>query len=195
MLLVHGFAGGLTTYYTLKNNKNLKFSSKYLNFIWFLGITGAIFPDLDIVFVFLNEDIEHRRLLTHSLLPYLLLFILVNLIVYFIRINKDKKNLLLISNLVFFMGVCSHLFIDFFVGGLSLLNPFTNYYFGYMLPFADKDPDWQFKYFASPYMVVETIIALWFFEIRKYINSFVGKYLPIFLFFVAMTATIILMSK
>jgi len=193
MLLVHGFAGAITTYYTLKNNSKLKMSQLVLNVLWFIGIVGGIFPDFDILFIFVDKNIEHRKLLTHSLVPYLVFFVLINLIIYFTRFKKDTKNLLLISNVVFFMGVCSHLLIDFFVGGLGLFSPITNYYFGYNLPFSAKSPEWQITYFSSLYMVAETLVALWYFNIRKNIKSFVGRWFPIFLFAVAISATLVLM--
>jgi|GEM_PF-1529499 len=193
MLLVHGFAGGITTYYVLKAKKHLRFSDFQMHVLWFLGVLGGIFPDFDIVFAVLDPTVEHRRLITHSTIPYALLFVLINLICYFGKELQGRKHFILMANLVFFLGVVSHLVIDYFVGGLSLFSPITTHYFGYRLPFSAKIPQWQLRYFDSPYMVAETIVALWFLDLRKHINSFVGKNLPIFFFVVALLATLFLM--
>jgi len=193
MLLVHGFAGAITTYYTLNHKRNVKFSPKNLNVIWFLGAIGGIFPDFDIVLPFINREIEHRKLLTHSLIPYLALFLLINVLVALLRLDKEKKEFIKTSNLVFFIGVLSHLFLDYFAGGLQLLSPLTNCYFGYHLPFEATSPYWQFMYFTSYYVVGEIIVTIWFASIFKYIKNVVGRYLPIFFFLVAITATLAFM--
>ena len=193
MLLVHGFAGGIVTYYVLKSKKNLKFSKKHLNTLWFFGVLGGIFPDFDIILPFINREIEHRRLLTHSLIPYILLFLIFFVAVTYVKISKEKRELVKTSSLVFFIGVCSHLFLDYFSGGLQLLSPVTDYYFGYHLPFNAKSPSWQFMYFSSYYMLGEMLVALWFVSIFKNIKSAVGKYLPISLFLVAILATLAFM--
>lgn len=193
MLLVHGFAGAITTFYTLNRKKDIKISSKHLNIVWFLGVLGGIFPDFDIVLPFINRAIEHRKLLTHSLIPYLLIFILINVLIAFIKISKENRDFIKIANLVFFIGVLSHLFLDFFAGGLQLLSPMANYYFGYHLPFDAQSPYWQFMYFTSYYAVGELIVAIWFMFIFKSIKNLVGRYLPIFFLLVAILATLAFM--
>lgn len=195
MLFVHGFAGGLTTYYTLKNQKELKLTRFQIELLWLVGVVGGIFPDLDLIYVYFNKDVHHRELISHSIVLYLLLFIIVNVLSHLFKEKKHIKDYFQLLNLVFFTGVLGHLFIDFFVGGLSLFNPISKYYFGFSLPYALKSPDWQYQYFGSFYMVLETIVALWFIDILKNIKSFVGRYLPFLLVAVAFSATIFLMYR
>lgn len=192
MVFAHAFVGGLTTYYSLKSNKKLKFSDFGLSIIWFFGVLGSIFPDFDLALLYINKDLEHRKLLTHSIIFYLSLFIVVNVVTYFFKLKQDKKNLILMTNLVFFLGVFSHLIIDFFVGGLVLLAPFTYYYFGYDLPFHGKSGDWS-AYFFSTYMVAESIITFWFIEVRKNISNFVGRYISFFWFLISVILTFIIL--
>jgi membrane-bound metal-dependent hydrolase YbcI (DUF457 family) len=193
MILVHGFAGGISAYYILKKKKAFKFSLKQLNILWFLGPLGGIFPDFDLILPFLNRDIEHRRLLTHSIVPYTLLFIIVNFLIAKIRITQHKKDFIKTAALVFYIGVCTHILLDCLVGGLQMFSPFTNLYIGFNLPFVTESPDWQYGYFTSFYAVAEAFIAAWFFYLSKDINNKIGKYLPVFFFFVAILASMVFM--
>jgi len=193
MILVHGFAGGITTYYILKKKLHSKFSLKQLNILWFLGPLGGIFPDFDLVIPFINRDIEHRRLLTHSIVPYTLLFLLINFIVAKIRINSNQKDFIKTAALIFYIGVCTHIFLDCLVGGLQLFSPITNMYIGFRLPFEAKSPDWQYEYFTSFYAVAELLIAMWFAYISKDIKNIIGKLLPVFFFFIAILASMVFM--
>ena len=203
MILVHGFAGAITTYYTLKNKSfsKLKLSQSDLNILWFLGPLGGIFPDFDIsILLLVDRILEHRRFLTHSIIPYTLLFILINLVLLLPKkillkmyIDNTKMQLIKLGSLIFYFGVLSHLFLDYFVGGLTLLAPFSNNYFGYELPFSAKSPLWQYRYFTSGYAIAELSVALLFFSLFNKISNKVGRYLPIFFFFVALSATLVFM--
>lgn len=201
MILVHGFAGAITTYFILKNKSVSKlhknFTEKQYNILWAIGSIGGIFPDFDLIIAFLNRLISHRRLVTHSLIPYTVLFLVINILLLIPNINskfsKNTKDFIKLGNLVFYIAVISHLILDYFVGGLVLFSPFTDYYFGYPLPFDAKSPVWQYQYFTSGYAIAEGVVALLFFTLFSKINNKVGKYLPIFLFFIACAMTLVFM--
>lgn len=213
MIFVHAFASAITTNYVLKyfdnihsksNIKNLTFSkfifgttkltslnkvlsTFQMNLIWFFGIVSGVLPDFDLLYVLFNPHVEHRKLITHSLVPYLVTFLLI-----YIILKKFKNNIFIdiykflqILNIVIFIGILSHLVLDFFVGGLVLFLPFTNYYFGYSLPYYSNNPLFEYNYFTSRYLIAELLFFVVYLLVFKQFSSFVPKILPFVFFAVA----------
>ena len=120
MLFVHALVGGLTTHYILKSKKQYRFDPIHLNIIWFFGVLGSVLPDFDISLLFFVKHVDHRLLLTHSIIPYTLLFIFINVFCSLYKSKKLNTNFVLMLNLVLYVGVLSHFLIDYFYGGFQL---------------------------------------------------------------------------
>ena len=192
MILVHGFAGAITTKYTLKLFNLKKISKDKLNILWIVGITAGVFPDFDLLYIYFNKDLEHRKLITHSLVPYLTFFLINIVILYFLNKRYKQKNLsfYFALNAVFFIGVLFHLILDFFVGGLSLLSPINYNYYGYRLPYNTNDNSWQFSYFTSYYLLAEFLVFAFFAYLFRSTKNFIARYLPFLYFIVALGAIV-----
>jgi len=185
MVLAHSLIGVPITFFVLSkvNLKNFqKFSSLDINLLYFFGIIGAVFPDFDLILTFFIDDLNHRKLISHSLIPYLAIFISVYFLAKTLREKEDLVNLI---NLIFFLGVFSHLLIDFLVGGISIFAPFSGEVFGFPIYFTVVS-DFFYYYFTSWYSFFELLILLVSTTfILKLKNIFIVKYLPIFLFLTA----------
>lgn len=218
MIFVHAFASAITTNYVLKyfdnihsksNIKNLTFSkfifgttkltslnkvlsTFQMNLIWFFGIVSGVLPDFDLLYVLFNPQVEHRKLITHSLVPYLVTFLLI-----YIILKKFKNNIFIdiykflqILNIVIFIGILSHLVLDFFVGGLVLFLPFTNYYFGYYISSNLNDPLHKFNYFTSKYIIAEFVVYFFYVYILNQSKFIIPKFLPYIFFIISVISTI-----
>lgn len=187
MVLAHSFVGVPLTFYLLKHlEKNSEKNSSYFyqNLIYFFGIIGSVFPDFDLTLTFFIHDLNHRKLISHSILPYLLIFCLVHL---FSRFFKDYQSKIKLINLVFFVGVSSHLLIDFLVGGISLFSPLSKQVYGLPIYFESLNNDFFYNYFTSWYSFFEFLIIIYsLIMILNLKKILVVRILPFILFFVAL---------
>ena len=124
---------------------------------------GSILPDLDIPFIkIIGWEIEHRQLLTHSAVPYILLviiFLLLTFLFYNIPTLKKQTNARTIIVLLLFLFIASllHVCTDIFTAPSLLFAPIyikTIYY--PLFPF-DPDPNWFKNYVYSPNIFLELI--------------------------------------
>lgn len=123
MIFAHGPAGFLSAWLL----KRFWLQQKKRSWLYFVAFFGGIFPDLDLFYYYLfDASSSHREIFTHSLFFYLLIFIAVY---SFARIKKH--DLLKKINLVFFIGVLSHLFFDALGAGIALLYPFSSELYGW----------------------------------------------------------------
>jgi len=183
MVLTHSLIGVPITYFLLKNKTNLWKDRLNLNILFLIGIVGSVFPDFDLTLSFFVHDLNHRKLISHSIVPYLILFSTV----YFFSCTL-KKNQMLIkqANLIFFVTVLSHLLLDYIVGGISLFAPFSINIYGFDIYF-EKSSDFFYKYFTSWYMVAEMIlmsISMYFIYKLKEIK--INLFLPFFFLVIAL---------
>lgn len=182
MVFSHSFIGVPTTYLVLKNTKkkHIKFSLKEENILWFVGIVSAILPDFDLLYVLFNSGLKHRYFISHSILPYFIIFILIFIYSY---LNKRQSMYIKTLSYVFFLGVCSHLIIDLLVGGIVLFAPITYNIWGYELFRNTSDNvSWITKYIFSWYMVFEILSFFPYFLIQKKVKNTIATYLPLFFF-------------
>jgi membrane-bound metal-dependent hydrolase YbcI (DUF457 family) len=164
MVLAHSFIGAPLTYLLVKN-KNL--TPKFKNLVYFVGITGSILPDIDLLLSFFIDDLNHRKLISHSIVPYIAIFIIILLISYLFKRHSQELRLL---NLVAFLTISLHLLLDYLVGGIALFVPFDPNIYGIRVPFIDGK-DIFMKYFNSQYLIYETIvISTFFIFFKKYKN-------------------------
>lgn len=178
MVLAHSFVGAPLTY-LLVRNKNL--TPKFKNLVYFVGITGAILPDLDLILSFFIEDLNHRKLVSHSIVPYIAIFLIILAISYLFKRHAQKIRLL---NLVAFLAVSSHLLIDYLVGGIALLGPFDSNIYGIRVPFMDGK-ELFVRYFNSQYLIFEAIVISTFFIFLKKYKNIPSVYLSFFYFLLA----------
>jgi len=178
MVLAHSFIGAPLTYLLVKN-KNL--SPKFKNLVYFVGVTGAILPDLDLLLSFFIKDLNHRKLVSHSIVPYLVIFLTITLVSFFLKKHQSEVRLL---NLVAFVTIFSHLIIDFFVGSMAIFGPFDTRLYGYRVPFADNS-EFFVKYFNSQYLMYELLVISTFFILFKKYKEVPAIYLSYFYFVVA----------
>ncbi len=178
MVLAHSFIGAPITYLLVKN-KNL--TPKFKNLAYFVGVTGAILPDLDLLLSFFIKDLNHRKLVSHSIIPYLVIFLTITLVSFFLQKHKSEVRLL---NLIAFTAIFSHLMIDFFVGTIAIFGPLDTNLYGFRVPFADNN-EFFVKYFNSQYLIYELVVISIFFILFKKYKEVPAIYLSYFYFLVA----------
>jgi hypothetical protein len=179
MILAHSFIGAPITYQIIKNKE---LTPKFKNLIYFVGITGAILPDFDLLLTFFIKDLNHRQLVSHSIIPYLILYSTLFLISLTTR--SFKKELQIFNN-VLFLTIFSHLFIDALVGSIALFGPFDKTLYGIPVPFGGGR-DFFVNYFNSYYTFFELAVISLFFIFLKNYQKIPAHYLAYFYFFVAL---------
>ena len=180
MIFSHAFAGAALTRYLHKSSR-LKFTEKQTNTIYFVGIISAILPDLDVALIFLNNTVQHRTLITHSVVPYLF----AALILWTVALLQKNSFLKFISVTFLFNVFFSHFFLDMLAGGLVFFAPFSNRHVGFSLNFPPEPLLWAKTYLTSKYMILEVLLTVgYLLTIREFKNK-VLIYLPAFLFFVS----------
>ncbi|NBO17491.1 MAG: metal-dependent hydrolase, partial [Proteobacteria bacterium] len=109
MILAHSLIGVPITHYLIKNKSEFYDKPLFTNLMYGVGIVAAVFPDFDLILSFFINDLDHRKLISHSIVPYLVVFCFgILLSKLFSKYSSEIK----ILNLIFFIGVLSHLFLD-----------------------------------------------------------------------------------
>lgn len=184
MIFAHSFVGFPITYELLKKEN---YSKEFKNLAYFIGITSAVLPDFDLALGIFIHDLNHRQLISHSFLPYILIFLILFVVSRFLK--KYQKRLQLLS-LIFFIGVSSHLFLDFIAGGLALLSPFYTGIVG-VVPNLSPYPNFFVSYFSSAYLFLEiAFFGIYFYYLKKEKLEIVYV-LPLLFLFIAITAMIL----
>ncbi len=176
MVFAHTVLGATATYCIVNRNK---FSKIEKSIIYFTGIIGATFPDFDILLMLIFPNTHHRYFLTHSIIPYSIFFLIMVLLL------KKSDKYLKITNAAFFLGVLTHLFSDLMIGGLVLLAPFSDYYFGYKITSIGNRLNWALDYMQSRYFLFELTLFAPFIVLWKKEKDVVFRHFPIFWTFIA----------
>jgi len=161
MIFAHAFIGAIIAYIAtpkmLQGTEAEKFwKLNKKSVLWLFAILSSVFPDLDILYVLLiDNSAEHRKLLTHSIVPYTIILILVLLIIKIKKIDKYYSQLTLIS----WLGVLFHLIADLYVAPVYLFTPISNVMLLWQ-PFHINLKDGIKAYIFSPYMLTELIIII-----------------------------------
>jgi membrane-bound metal-dependent hydrolase YbcI (DUF457 family) len=179
MVFSHAFAGAALIQLIVVP-KVYKLSEKQLVLLYFVGISAAILPDLDIILLFIDKTLQHRTLLSHSIIPYMM----VALIVWIISVLRNDRFLEKLA-LAAFVGVTSHFVLDVLVGGVVLLAPLNSKFIGFPLNFPTKPALWAQAYIASKYMLFEILIFLGYLAVMKGEKNNVLLGLPFFFLTVA----------
>ncbi len=191
MIFAHSFVGVLNTYAVLKFSKH-RFSQWEYNLIWIVGVTAGVLPDFDVLIVLLNLKLKHRDFLSHSLIPYLIVTLIIFGLAFSSRWSaklREWRELLVVLGTVFMLGTFSHILIDFLSGGLVLLAPFT--YVRYGIPLMIKAPSGAgfLDYVLSIYMVAEILFLASYLYVLRFIKTPLAIYVP--LFFVILAAAVL----
>jgi len=189
MILAHSLIGVPITHYLIKNKSEFYEKPIFTNLMYGVGIVAAVFPDFDLILSFFINDLDHRKLISHSIVPYLVVFCFGILLSKLFRKYSSEIKIL---NLIFSIGVLSHLFLDALVGGVSLFSPFTDITIGFPI-FFNYTTDFYTKYFTSFYFLLEIpLMAYSVYSIIKLKNYISVVTLP-FLFLI--TAIIMVFSN
>lgn len=179
MILAHPLIGSAVTGIVL-NSVDVSFSLAELNILWVIGILGSIAPDIDLILSLSLRNFDHRRFITHSIVPYPILLG----ILYFII---PKTTFYLFGLILFGLGIFTHFVADVFVGGVTLLLPFSKKLIGIDLQTSCRDFCFL-DYWSSWPMVVESLVIVLFIlsYVCGYIDSIVGFVFTAFLFLVSL---------
>lgn len=168
MIFAHGPAGFLTAFITRKFwNQEPKFSKQSESWLYVIAFIGGIAPDIDLFyFYFYSAEISHRQFFTHSLLLWVIIFLIIFLAGYFLKSRFIKTGAFL-----FFIGNLSHLICDSLYGGFALLWPYTNKMFGLQnIPFISNDFYGENILFIN-YFIEAVIITVFFFIVLNWIKN------------------------
>lgn len=173
MVFAHAPIGAMTNKFILHEK-----GEKHLSLVYLFGILGSIFPDIDTVILLFNEDLNHRAFVTHSSIIYFVVFI--SALVIF-----RKHKLLSLLSMAFFLGIASHLVVDFFIGGIAVFVPFDKNVYGFKIDLGATPYTFAKLYITSMYGVYEiTAIVLFLFSWSKEKNL-IYRHVPIMFTFIA----------
>ena len=126
MLFAHGPAGFLTAYFTRKIWKADKLPKRTQYWMYLVGFIGGLFPDIDLFYYYLGSArLSHRQLFTHSIITYVLIFLIIYLIGSFYKKQSIKS-----LGIVFFFGNLSHLLLDMIYGATAFFAPLSKQLIG-----------------------------------------------------------------
>jgi len=185
MYFNHATAGALAVKPVIDKYENV-FTEKEKTVLWFVGITSAILPDLDIAYSVIKNLEDHRSFITHGFPLYLTAFFLI----YLLSFRQEKKafgrKFFKVLSLVFLIGISTHFIIDFVFGGVALLAPFSYKIYGFDMILNGRYPDNRLlSYVFSKYMIIEIVIFglfLYVFRSRKYQ---IAKFFSFFYFLIS----------
>lgn len=189
MYFNHATAGALAIKPVIKKYENI-FTEKEINVLWFIGITSAILPDLDIAYSVIKNLEDHRSFVTHGLFIYLVAFMIFYLLSYFQKRNHFGRKFFKVASFVFLLGVLTHLVIDFFAGGIALFAPFYSEVIGFDMGLNHYSKNRLAQYLLSKYMILEIFLFVLFIKKFKGKENFIPKLFSIFYVIVAIISFI-----
>ena len=185
MYFNHATAGAIAVKPIIDKYENV-FTEKEKTVLWFVGITSAILPDLDIAYSVVKKLEDHRSFVTHGFSLYLIVFFLIYLLSFLQKKEVFGKKFFKVLSLIFLVGITTHFVIDFVFGGVALLAPFSYKIYGFDMVLNGKYPDNRLlSYVFSKYMIIEIVIFglfLYVFRSRKYQ---IAKFFSFFYFLIS----------
>ena len=179
MILAHPLIGSAVTGIVL-NSADITFSLAELNILWIIGILGSIAPDIDLILSLSLRNFNHRRFITHSIVPYPILLGLLYLII-------PKTTFYLFGLTLFGLGIFTHFVADVFVGGVTLLLPFSKKLIGIDLQSGSRNFCFV-DYWRSWPMIIEILVIVLFIlsYVGGYIDNIMGFVFTVFLFLLSL---------
>ena len=185
MYFNHATAGAIAVKPIIDKYENV-FTEKEKTVLWFVGITAAVLPDLDIAYSVVKKLEDHRSFVTHGFSFYLIVFSLIYLLSFLQKKEVFGKKFFKVLSLIFLVGITTHFVIDFVFGGVALLAPFSYKIYGFDMVLNGKYPDNRLlSYVFSKYMIIEIVIFglfLYVFRSRKYQ---IAKFFSFFYFLIS----------
>jgi hypothetical protein len=189
MYFTHSLLGAVAQRFVIDKVEK-KFTERENQVLWFVGITASVLPDFDLVYSALNQMLNHRNFITHGIFIYLIL----SLLLYLLSFAKDKKEFgrkfFKTLALSFFIGILVHFLMDFIVGGVVFLAPFTYKVFGFDMTYERYDRNWLLTYLESKYMLLELLDLGLFLLILKDKKYLFGQIIALGYVFMAVSAFI-----
>ena len=178
MYFNHATAGALAVKPIIDKYKNV-FTEKEKTVLWFVGITSAVLPDLDIAYSIVRKLEDHRSFVTHGFPLYLIVFSLIYLLSFLQKKEVFGKKFFKVLSLIFLTGITTHLVIDFVFGGIALLAPFSYKIYGFDMVLNEKYPNNQLlSYVFSKYMIIEIVVfGLFLYVFRSKKHQIAGFFL------------------
>lgn len=174
MYFTHSLVGAVALRFVI-DKVDKKFTEKEKRILWIVGITASVLPDFDLVYSALNHLANHRGFITHGIFIYMLM----SLLLYFLSYTKDKKEFgrkfFKTLALCFFIGVVVHFLMDFIVGGIVFLAPFSYKVYGLEMSVERHSGNWLLRYLTSRYMFLEAFNFTVFLFVLKEKKYFFGK--------------------
>jgi len=188
MYFNHATAGALAVKPVIDKYSDI-FTEKEKTVLWFVGITSAILPDLDIAYSILKNLRDHRAFVTHGFPIYLIAFLLIYLLSFRQKKEAFGKKFFRVLSLVFLIGITTHFVIDFIFGGVALFAPFSYKIYGFEMILNRKYLNNRLlSYILSKYMIVEIAalgLFLYIFRGKKYPAA---KFFSFFYFLIAVVS-------
>jgi len=185
MYFNHATAGAIAVKPIIDKYEDV-FTEKEKTVLWFVGITSAVLPDLDIAYSVVKKLEDHRSFVTHGFSLYLIVFFLIYLLSFLQKKEVFGKKFFKVLSLIFLVGITTHFVIDFVFGGVALLAPFSYKIYGFDMVLNGKYPDNRLlSYVFSKYMIIEIVIFglfLYVFRSRKYQ---IAKFFSFFYFLIS----------
>lgn len=191
MIFGHGFVGSAVTYSIIKKKKK-NYSKLEYNLLWIAGITASMFPDFDLLSYLFSREVNHRLMLSHSLVPYIYSFLILLFLILIItkKHTHDRKFSMLLMSVIF-INIFIHLVIDVFLGGTVFFAPITYKIVGFEIMFY-KAQTWIFQYITSPYGLFELASFLLYLYVFIKEKNFYVRTLPFLICLTAVVASYIL---
>ncbi len=168
MYFNHATAGALVIKPVIKKYESI-FTEKEITALWIIGITSAVLPDFDIAYSVVKNLEDHRSFITHGFFVYLMAFLIIYGLSNFQKRYHFGRKFFKVASLVFLLGVLTHLFIDFFSGGVALFAPFYPGVIGFDMGLNQNTGNRLVQYLLSKYMILEIFLSVLF------LKSFKGK--------------------
>lgn len=143
MILAHGPLGYLLAYAVRQR-------WPYPRWYYWFGASGGIFPDIDLFYYYLvDSSVSHHQLLTHSILPYIILLVIAWGI-------KPVR----LPVMLFALGCISHVLADTLTGYVAIVSPLSDVMIGL--------PSWGYSFVANSTLeFIMIVLALGTFVRRK----------------------------
>ena len=149
MLVAHWPAGYLMTEACLVK------SSEKSRWVWWVGWSGSVVPDLDLFYFYFVDECQHlhHSYWTHIPFYWMLAGLILGLLVKILADSRLKRTIQL-----FFVKVLIHLLLDSVAGGIRWLSPFCDQEFQ-LFQVSARYSHWILNFVFHPSFLVELLIC------------------------------------
>lgn len=186
MYFTHSLLGAVASKVVIDKIEN-KFTNREKVVLWLVGITASVLPDFDLAYAYLNHLTNHRDFITHGMFIYLVIAILIYLLSATRNTKEFGRKFFKSLSFIFILGIATHFLLDFIVGGLVLLAPFSYQVLGFESLYPRTvGANWLLLYLHSPYMFIELFNVILFFVVLRGRKYLVAKTIALIYFLIAL---------